>query len=73
VEERKEYAQNHANGEAPEEQAQPQLIDVREIPVQEAPEARVSDAPLCYACGAKMQPAGSCYVCTGCGSTSGCS
>jgi len=37
------------------------------------PGARILDAPLCYSCGAKMQPAGSCYVCTGCGSTSGCS
>ncbi len=31
------------------------------------------DAPLCYSCGSKMQPAGSCYVCGTCGSTSGCS
>jgi ribonucleoside-diphosphate reductase alpha chain len=31
------------------------------------------DAPLCYSCGGKMQPAGSCYVCGTCGSTSGCS
>ncbi|HWB71611.1 MAG TPA: hypothetical protein VG452_05285 [Egibacteraceae bacterium] len=31
------------------------------------------DAPMCYACGVKMQPAGSCYVCSSCGSTSGCS
>ena len=29
--------------------------------------------PLCYQCGSKMQPAGSCYVCGTCGSTSGCS
>jgi ribonucleoside-diphosphate reductase alpha chain len=35
--------------------------------------ARRSDAPLCYQCGSKMQPAGSCYVCGTCGSTSGCS
>jgi ribonucleoside-diphosphate reductase alpha chain len=33
----------------------------------------VSDAPLCMTCGTKMRPAGSCYVCEGCGSTSGCS
>ncbi|HXF56511.1 MAG TPA: vitamin B12-dependent ribonucleotide reductase [Actinomycetota bacterium] len=39
----------------------------------EAPSARILDAPLCYSCGARMQPSGSCYVCTGCGSTSGCS
>jgi ribonucleoside-diphosphate reductase alpha chain len=31
------------------------------------------DAPLCVTCGTKMRPAGSCYVCEGCGSTSGCS
>jgi ribonucleoside-diphosphate reductase alpha chain len=34
---------------------------------------KVSDAPLCMTCGIKMRPAGSCYVCEGCGSTSGCS
>ncbi|MFY9231000.1 MAG: vitamin B12-dependent ribonucleotide reductase [Candidatus Nanopelagicales bacterium] len=32
-----------------------------------------SDAPLCMTCGIKMRPSGSCYVCEGCGSTSGCS
>ena len=32
-----------------------------------------SDAPLCMNCGTKMRPAGSCFVCEGCGSTSGCS
>jgi ribonucleoside-diphosphate reductase alpha chain len=36
-------------------------------------EAHAADAPLCYACGSKMQPSGSCYVCPSCGSTSGCS
>jgi ribonucleoside-diphosphate reductase alpha chain len=35
--------------------------------------ARELDAPLCYQCGSKMQPSGSCYVCGTCGSTSGCS
>ncbi len=34
---------------------------------------RTADAPLCMSCGTKMRPAGSCYVCEGCGSTSGCS
>jgi ribonucleoside-diphosphate reductase alpha chain len=52
----------------------PRLIDLEEArKPSSSPGARVLDAPLCYACGAKMQPAGSCYVCTGCGSTSGCS
>ncbi len=32
-----------------------------------------ADAPLCFSCGTKMRRAGSCYVCEGCGSTSGCS
>ena len=32
-----------------------------------------ADAPICLVCGTKMRPAGSCYVCEGCGSTSGCS
>jgi ribonucleoside-diphosphate reductase alpha chain len=32
-----------------------------------------ADAPLCLNCGMKMRPAGSCFVCEGCGSTSGCS
>ncbi|HYO86134.1 MAG TPA: vitamin B12-dependent ribonucleotide reductase [Dermatophilaceae bacterium] len=32
-----------------------------------------ADAPMCLTCGTKMRPAGSCYVCEGCGSTSGCS
>lgn len=34
---------------------------------------REVDAPLCMTCGTKMRPSGSCYVCEGCGSTSGCS
>jgi len=34
---------------------------------------QASDAPLCMTCGIKMRPSGSCYVCEGCGSTSGCS
>ena len=33
----------------------------------------VSDAPLCMTCGVKMRMAGSCFVCEGCGNTSGCS
>ena len=32
-----------------------------------------ADAPLCMTCGTKMRPSGACYVCEGCGSTSGCS
>ena len=31
------------------------------------------DAPMCMQCGIKMQRAGSCHACPGCGNTSGCS
>ena len=74
IDERKEYAQSVVNGGGS-EPSQPELIPLAEVPAEASrpSTARVLDAPLCYACGAKMQPAGSCYVCTGCGSTSGCS
>jgi ribonucleoside-diphosphate reductase alpha chain len=36
-------------------------------------QGKSADAPICLTCGTKMRPAGSCYVCEGCGSTSGCS
>ena len=45
----------------------------------EAPAAQLpnspaaSDAPYCYVCGVVMQRAGACFVCSGCGTTSGCS
>ncbi len=32
-----------------------------------------STAPLCYNCGNQTQRAGNCYVCSSCGSTTGCS
>jgi ribonucleoside-diphosphate reductase alpha chain len=41
--------------------------------VLESQQGRTADAPLCLICGTKMRPAGSCYVCEGCGATSGCS
>jgi len=37
------------------------------------PRMEQRDAPLCYQCGMVMQRAGSCYVCSSCGTTSGCS
>ncbi|MBO3142648.1 vitamin B12-dependent ribonucleotide reductase [Dermatophilus congolensis] len=36
-------------------------------------QGKIADAPMCMTCGTKMRPAGSCYACEGCGSTSGCS
>jgi ribonucleoside-diphosphate reductase alpha chain len=35
--------------------------------------AHVGSLPFCGTCGIQMQPAGSCFACTSCGSTSGCS
>jgi ribonucleoside-diphosphate reductase alpha chain len=76
VEERKEYANGVVTvepGLAPMDEASP-LITISDVsPGVEAPNAKHLDAPLCYSCGSKMQPAGSCYVCASCGSTSGCS
>ncbi|MGH7194311.1 MAG: vitamin B12-dependent ribonucleotide reductase, partial [Candidatus Saccharimonadales bacterium] len=44
-------------------------------PSQTAPAAVKKDdtAPMCYNCGNQTQRSGSCYVCTSCGSTTGCS
>jgi ribonucleoside-diphosphate reductase alpha chain len=43
-------------------------------PAKEATTARRDEsAPLCYNCGNQTQRAGTCYVCTACGSTTGCS
>jgi ribonucleoside-diphosphate reductase alpha chain len=56
------------------ESAQPQSMQPRSsMEVLEAHQGRTADAPLCLTCGTKMRPAGSCYVCEGCGATSGCS
>jgi ribonucleoside-diphosphate reductase alpha chain len=77
IEERRDYASGYGNGgessaEAA-EASQPRLIPMSDVPTGEQPTSRALDAPLCYSCGSKMQPAGSCYVCSSCGSTSGCS
>jgi ribonucleoside-diphosphate reductase alpha chain len=51
----------------------PVPASAQRIDLGDRPSAKALDAPLCYQCGSKMQPAGSCYVCSSCGSTSGCS
>ncbi len=58
--------------------AAPEPTAVQSQPVAaEAPKPTASTAsdtaPLCYNCGNQTQRAGSCYVCTSCGSTTGCS
>jgi len=45
------------------------------ISADDKPKVAVTDntAPLCYNCGNQTQRAGNCYVCSSCGSTTGCS
>jgi ribonucleoside-diphosphate reductase alpha chain len=55
---------------------QPTLGDLAERPANEPKllnRYEQRDAPMCYQCGNTMQRAGSCYVCSTCGATSGCS
>jgi len=57
--------------------AQPAFEAVRQPATAAAPVAKEvtkdAAAPLCYNCGNQTQRSGSCYVCTSCGSTTGCS
>jgi ribonucleoside-diphosphate reductase alpha chain len=58
----------------PVEPAHPAAVEARSsTELIEAQQGTAADAPLCLSCGVKMRPAGSCYVCESCGSTSGCS
>jgi ribonucleoside-diphosphate reductase alpha chain len=61
----------HSTAEAP--ASVPVDAPVLKTVAEDAEAIRLVDAPLCYNCGNKMRPAGSCYVCESCGSTSGCS
>jgi ribonucleoside-diphosphate reductase alpha chain len=62
-----------ASAETAPQPAQPQPGPHSSMEVLESHQGRTADAPLCLTCGTKMRPAGSCYVCEGCGATSGCS
>ncbi|MDP9299175.1 MAG: vitamin B12-dependent ribonucleotide reductase [Actinomycetota bacterium] len=74
IAERKEAAKRETGGSADEQTAgSPTAEPPSMIEIIEKQTARTLDAPLCYQCGSKMQPAGSCYLCPSCGSTSGCS
>ena len=64
----------HPERHEPEAHARPAETGAHSsIELLESHQGRTADAPLCLTCGTKMRPAGSCYVCEGCGSTSGCS
>lgn len=54
--------------------ASPAVSEAPALPTADA-KLTVGDAtaPLCYNCGNQTQRAGSCYVCSSCGSTTGCS
>jgi ribonucleoside-diphosphate reductase alpha chain len=55
-------------------EASPAVNEAPAMPTAD-PKLTVGDsmAPLCYNCGNQTQRAGTCYVCTSCGSTTGCS
>ncbi|MGI9646710.1 MAG: vitamin B12-dependent ribonucleotide reductase [Ilumatobacteraceae bacterium] len=56
-----------------EERLQPTLPGIDDAGSGPAAEVATADAPMCMVCGVSMVRAGSCHVCTTCGSTSGCS
>jgi ribonucleoside-diphosphate reductase alpha chain len=62
------------------ERTQPTLPGVEEQVTPSSPGSEIPqdppaapDAPFCMTCGVPMQRAGACYVCSDCGTTSGCS
>ena len=55
------------------EAAAPAAGRVAETETTTRPRAAIEDAPYCSECGMLMTPNGSCYKCSNCGSTSGCS
>ena len=67
----------HAEASAGTATAEPETLQITTAPGSRPPreteQMRYVDAPLCYNCGNQMRPAGSCFVCESCGSTSGCS
>jgi len=76
-------AQAPARGapEAPTTQAEPPKAQAAPAPAAAVvasglaftPGTAAVDAPFCSTCGVRMRPAGSCFVCESCGTTSGCS
>ena len=54
--------------------SEPVAMNIQDEPAKKQDSARQDEgAPLCYNCGNTTQRAGTCYVCTACGSTTGCS
>jgi ribonucleoside-diphosphate reductase alpha chain len=65
-------AEQLATPPPPIESQQPTFINTPDT-LPENKDASTSTAPLCFNCGNTTQRSGSCYVCSSCGSTSGCS
>ncbi|HYR61516.1 MAG TPA: vitamin B12-dependent ribonucleotide reductase [Actinomycetota bacterium] len=59
---------SNGHGKDDKEEPEPPAVEEPRLVVR-----TVSDAPMCYTCGISMQPAGSCFVCPSCATTSGCS
>jgi len=57
-----------ASTSSPQDAEQPELPAPAVLPA-----AKSDSAPMCYNCGNQTQRAGSCYVCSSCGTTTGCS
>jgi len=67
--EQKAHSSN-GTGQAAEQQAAPPTPRAE---LAFTPGMAAVDAPFCSTCGVRMRPAGSCFVCESCGTTSGCS
>lgn len=50
-----------------------QQVEITPKPKTVEPKRNDQSAPMCFNCGNQTQKSGSCYVCTSCGSTTGCS
>jgi ribonucleoside-diphosphate reductase alpha chain len=49
------------------------MVNPKDIPYERVADEMILDSPYCSECGMLMTPNGSCYKCSNCGSTSGCS
>lgn len=53
---------------------EPKIVEQKTaVPVSKSANKKDDAAPMCFNCGNQTQRSGSCYVCTSCGSTTGCS
>jgi ribonucleoside-diphosphate reductase alpha chain len=62
-----------AQAQAPAQPAGPAAKAAASAGLAFTPGTAAVDAPYCSTCGVRMRPAGSCFVCESCGTTSGCS